>query len=1395
MGVSRTGRPAATLGASSEVVHRRFERSVVAAPDAEALVHPGGRLTYDALNRRANGIARVLASHGIHRGDRVAVLLPRAPDLVAALLAILKSGACYVPLDPAYPAERNAFVAADVRAHAVVTTGDASHLLGAGAAVVRLDTCGAELDAQPAGDDDVEVDPHDLAYIIYTSGSTGRPKGVMIEHRSVCARLDWAHAAFTDAELGGMLASTSICFDLSVFEIFAPLCSGGRVLLAANVLELPELVFREEITALNTVPSAMSGLLALGALPASVRTVCLAGEPFPLALARALGAQPRVRRILNLYGPTEDTTYSTCAEVRPESDEAPLIGRPLPGTYARVLDEELCEVPPGACGELYLGGVGLARGYWDRPEQTAARFVDDPFSPERGARLYRSGDCVRLRAGGELDYMGRLDDQVKVRGHRVEPGEVERVLEDGGGVTESIVALVEAPGGDARLVAYYVGGAEPPALRAHLTAKLPAYMIPAAFVRLERIPRLPNGKRDRARLPAPEWGASAPAEQESELETCLARIVGGLLGVECVARDAAFAELGVHSLLAAQIVARVRVETGRDTSLSDVFNAGTVARLAAHLARATTAVPDEPRRGDHARGAPLSAAQRQMWFAAQLDPQDSSYNVPCAIRIAGRVEAALLERALGAVVRRHAALRTRIETRDGRPLQFIDDDARVTLAQADLSALRAHERWAELERRAAALAAQPIDLACAPLVRAAAFRFDEDDWCLVLVVHHAVFDDWSFGIVVRELAAAYAALEGGPGLVPAPPLQFADFCAWQDRRDWSAELAYFRAQLAGAPPVLDLSPERPRSARVSAAGAGAAFALDDDLVRAAAALAARAGATPFAVLLAAFELVLAQVSGRDDFVTLTAVAGRSHCAAEPVVGCFMNLLPLRSSLRGGGDVVALLRRVKERLFAALDRQQTPFERIVDDVRPPRDPRWTPLGQVAFGLQNVPEPCARVGERTWCGSELRTGRARLDLTLWIDRRADPPRASWTYRTDLFTGAAIARLHARFAHLLRQIVRAPETSVDALRLPPERTTMSETTPRKSFPGRSAPKVFAAEELARFEPGWGAAPLPALVRAHVPGVNLAEWGRAHRDAIETRLREDGGVLFRGFHDVGAAGFAEFARAISAEMIRYGERSSPRTEIADGVYTSTDHPADQPIVLHNEQSYTLNWPMKILFYCARAALRHGRTPLADSRKILARLAPSTVERFERFGVLYVRNYLPGISLPWSEVFQTHDRGEVEAYCRAAAVDFEWVGGERLRTRQRRAAVRRHPVTGERVWFNHALFFHVTSLPLEVSRSLRAAVDDADLPYNTYYGDGSPIGEPVLAELRAACEAETTAFDWENGDVLLLDNMLVAHGREPYEGLRKVRAAMADPYAALYGPPEAVPFPAEATA
>ena len=1377
-------------------IHNLFERQVETAPIAEALRWRGGQLSYGELNERANRLAHLLTHLGLQQGDRVGIALPRTPELIAALLAVLKVGACYVPLDPVYPPERLAFMVSDAQCQVILTTSAlASRLPTSGTLLLCLDQQQERLARQPTHNPSIAVSLHDLAYVIYTSGSTGRPKGVAIEHRSAASFLNWVCEHFSEVELGGMLAATSICFDLSIFEIFGSLCWGGRVLLSENALELPELPDHEQVRLVNTVPSVMREILRLGDLPPNVQTVCLAGEAFPLALARELGQQPGLKRILNLYGPTEDTTYSTWAEVDPSAEQAPSIGRPLPGTQVYVLDEGMNLCPVGVAGELYLGGAGLARGYLGRPDQTAERFVPKQFGDVPGTRLYRTGDRVRMRDNGEMEYLGRLDEQVKIRGYRIELAEVERVLAENAGVKECVVQVCRPTRGDEHLVAYYTGIAEEQQLRSQMEKKLPSYMMPRVFVRLAEMPRTPNGKRDRQRLPAIvlEGVAAAAAASSGNggtaLEQRIAELWQEMLGIQFVERDADFLSLGGHSLLATRIVARIRQETGRNLLLSEFFHHPTIRSLSEFVA----SLPTQHHGSELSRDAswshaPLSAGQKQMWFLAQLDPEDTSYNVPCVIRIAGQIEVALVERALNEVVQQHAALRTKIYTNEGQPLQIIEPTLTLPLAVEDLSQTAKNDPWAELCQRAFEMSAQALDLSRVPLFRTKLFQLGVDDWALVFVVHHIVFDDWSLRILVEALSSAYQALERGDWVAATLPVQYADFCAWQHRNDWSEGLAYWRKELTGVPSVLELSRNGIRPAQRSGEGAGTSFLLDENLTQAIEALATREQATVFMVMLAAFQVFLAVLSNQQDFVTVTAVAGRNHYETEDVIGCFINMVPIRATLRGDESFLSLVRRVKASVLAALNHQQVPFERIVEELRLPRDLRYTPLAQVAFGMQNAPDAHAELGGRSYVGTELRPNLARLDLTVWVDQRTGPLRVVWTYCTDLFMSADIARFHEQYTQLLRQIGTLPDVSVASLQSTFTRQSTTESAPRKSFPSRIAPRMFGSRELAKVDPGWLNLPLPTLISAQVPGLDLADWASNHHNLIEEHLHRSGGILFRGFRVESITHFREFACAIASELIQYSERSSPRTQIADGVYTSTDHPPDQPIVLHNEQSYTLNWPMQILFFCARPARKYGRTPIADSRKILRRLSDRTVANFERRGVLYVRNYLPGISLPWTEVFQTQDREVVEDYCRAASLDFEWVGGERLRTRQIRPAVRSHPVTGERTWFNHALFFHVTSLPPNVTQSLRAAVAEQDLPYNTYYGDGEPIEDATLCELREANDAETVSFDWEKGDVLLLDNMLVAHGRQPFEGPRDVQAAMVNPYASLYGKPESLP-------
>ncbi|MET7704673.1 amino acid adenylation domain-containing protein [Micromonospora sp. NPDC005413] len=1036
----RTPRPAAGGPTDVDCLHRMVAAQAARTPEAEAVRHGDRAWSYRELDEAANRLARALLARGVTREERVGVCLPRTPELVVALLAVLKAGACYVPLDPAYPPARVAFMTADSGARLVLTHADlADRFLDRAVPIDRLDLVGDATD--PA----VPTTPTDLAYVIYTSGSTGQPKGVAIEHRSASVLLHWTRQTFDDVELGGLLAATSVCFDLSVFEIFGPLCWGGRVLLVDDVLALAAPgADRLPVTLVNTVPSAMGELLTAGALPASVRTVCLAGEPLTAALAARVWARPRVRRLCNLYGPSEDTTYSTWAEVPPDSGDPP-IGRPLPQTRAYVLDTDGRPVPPGDPGELHLAGAGLARGYLDRPEETRARFLPDPFRP--GERMYRTGDRVRLRPDGQLAYLGRLDDQVKLRGYRIELGEVSARLAALPGVREATAALRDGPSGDPLLVGYLVGERRDD-VRARLSGVLPAPLVPATVVWLDRLPTLPNGKVDRSALPSPTLGddACSDAGPFDGTAGAVAAVWREVLGVPVTAADSDFLTLGGDSLLAVRCAIRLAAATGRSVRPGDLFAHPTVAALAAHL-DGLTAEPTpvgEPVGPAPAGPAPLSAAQTRLWFLHRLDPADTSYLLAFAVRFDAPLDPERLTRALRRVVDRHPALRTVFPSGPDGPMQH----ARPTAGPPPIVA--PPEPGTPLDERLTRLTAEatraPMDLATGPLLRAHLMSDDTGRAvALLLVVHHIVCDDWSFGLIVRELARAYDT-EGNGASAPEPPAAGpAAFALAQ--RDWLAGPAGRRAlgnlldELRGAPDLLDLpadppdrfdrraaqaGPGRPRTAARS--GAALRTTVDPDTADAVRELARAERVSLHMVGLAAFATLLGAATGRHDLLIGVAFAGRTSVAAEQSVGCHVNTVPLRlrpAPQRRFADLLAEARRAT--LFAAAH-QDVPFDLLVERLRPTRRPYRTPLVQVAFGVQNAP-PARHRGAAgiEFTGVELTPDTARLDLTLWLDERRDGLAALWTYRTDLFDHDGVVAWHRRFTALLRTAAADPRRSL--------------------------------------------------------------------------------------------------------------------------------------------------------------------------------------------------------------------------------------------------------------------------------------------------------------------------------------------------------------------------------
>ncbi|MFL6199419.1 MAG: amino acid adenylation domain-containing protein [Thermoanaerobaculia bacterium] len=991
-------------------VHERFAAQAALAPDAPALFWRGEIVSYGELAARAGDVAARLAHRAIGPEDRIGILLPRTPELVAAILGVLRCGAAYLPLDPAYPRERIAWMVEDAGAAAVI---------------------GRDELATAAVSPAVATGPGRLFAVIYTSGSTGRPKGVGIEERSVAALLDWARSAFQDGEIAGVLAATSVCFDLSLFELFVPLTRGGAVVLAENALELPRLPARERVTLVNTVPSAAAELVRTDALPVSVRTVNLAGEPLPGTLARALATFAGVgRRVLNLYGPTETTVYSTWAETGMGEGEPP-IGRPLPGERALLLDRRMQPVPQGVPGELHLGGAGLARGYLGRPEQTAERFLPDPWGPP-GARLYRTGDLARLLPSGELAFLGRLDHQVKIRGFRVEPGEVEAALAGHPSVVEAAVAARPEPGGGRRLVAWVVPAGEATGLtvrlRRDLEERLPAFLVPALFVVLPALPRTPNGKIDRKALRDPGEEPGREAAPRTPAENLLAGVWTELLGRPAGPDDDFFA-LGGHSLLAVRLASRIREVFGVDLPIPELFRRPTLAGLAAHLEQLARLVGDAeappfpalravPRNGP----VPLSFAQQRLWFLDRLEPASPRYNVPAAIHLDGPLDPAALERALRALVDRHEALRTRFTEGTGGPVQEIDPEPDLPLPWIDLAGLPREQRNAEARLLGAAEARRPFDLARGPLLRARLLRRGAEEHTLLLVCHHIAVDGWSLALLLRELAAL---LRGEP--LPPPPLQMADFALWQ--RAWmeggtlASGLAAGRMRLAGIPD-LALATDRPRPPVPSSRGGRRPLAVAAPLAAALEALGRRLGATPFMVLLAAFEAVLGRWSGQEVFAVGAPVAGRDRVETAGVVGLFVNTVVLRADLAGEPAFAALVARVREDALAAYAHQDLPFDKLVDALAPARDLSHAPLFQAMLSLMDVPLPALDLPGLAARAEEVEAGVAKLDLTLELAPADGGLAGSVEYSADLFDPTTAQRLAGHFLTLLAGALTEPD-----------------------------------------------------------------------------------------------------------------------------------------------------------------------------------------------------------------------------------------------------------------------------------------------------------------------------------------------------------------------------------
>ncbi|MCX4388039.1 amino acid adenylation domain-containing protein [Micromonospora peucetia] len=1038
-----------------------FLAQAAATPEATALIADDGtEVGYAELAARARRLAAHLHTVGVRAGTPVGVAVHRGPDLVTALLGVLLAGGVHVPLAPDQPVGRLEFMAADAGVSVLVTESALRGLLSAGDAPVVLVDTGHDTGAG-RGDGTGAVslpatDPDAAAYVMYTSGSTGRPKGVVVTHAGIRNRVLWSVEQYRLTAADRVLQKTALGFDASMWEFLAPLVSGGTVVLAApDAHRDPGAMLRavraHDVTVLQLVPSVLRVLLHESDLSgcAALRLVCSAGEPLPAALCAQLRALLAVE-IWNTYGPTECAIDATAWRYRGDEGTGTVpIGGPLPGCTVLVLDAGDRPVPVGVAGQLCLGGVGLARGYRGRPALTGEKFTPNPYGGTPGERLYRTGDLARWRDDGSLEYLGRLDNQVKLHGVRIEPGEVEAALRRHPTVEAAVVTLYRPPSGDAELVAYVVPAAgariDPDGLRDALADRLPAALVPSTVISLDTLPLTANGKLDRTALPAPD-GPRPGADRRylppaTDTERTIAGIWAGLLGVERVARDDNFFTLGGHSMLAIRGVLRVRRALDVELTVGQLFTAPTVAELAALV--------DEARPGaDEPAGAairpvardgslPLSLGQRRLWFLDQLEPGSLEYLIPISMRLTGPFDVAVFRRAVDEVLNRHEILRTRYHSVGGEPVQVVDPPGPVRWELIDLSGALDVVDGAEALLRVAA--SRPFDLATERPIRAQVIRVAADEHLVALTMHHIAFDVWSMDILLRELDTLYRryARGGAATVLPDLPVQYADFAAWetarQDSPELDAQLAYWSRQLAGSTP-LELPTDRPRPALRDPAGDNVVVEVPTDVGRALAELGNREGGTLFMVLLAAFQVMLGRYAGQHDVAVGTPVAGRTRQETEDLLGFFVNNLVMRTELVDDQPFPVLLDQVRRTVTDAFGNQDVAFERLVDALRPDRDLSRNPLFQVMFELQHLERMTATLGPTTIEHVDSAYPVAKFDLTLSVEQHRDGRlRCGFEYATALWDRRTIERMAGHYLHLLAQVATAPGTALRDLTLP--------------------------------------------------------------------------------------------------------------------------------------------------------------------------------------------------------------------------------------------------------------------------------------------------------------------------------------------------------------------------
>ena len=1055
-----------------------FAERVVENRDRIALQWDGSTMTYGELDESANRLAHYLKAKGMGPDMYVGILIDRSPQLLIGLLAVLKAGGAYVPLDSDYPEARLLGMLKGSGAKLLLTRGALPE--GLAGSVTSIDLAELDLDAYPSYAPEVSLHGDNLAYVLYTSGSTGQPKGVGISHAAVSERLAWMQNMYQLTADDVLLQKTPITFDVSVWECFWPLLNGAKLVLAGpgehrDPRRLVELAMQYQVSVLHFVPPLLQQFIEEPKVSdcTALRYLFSGGESLSASLRdQILETLPGVV-LHNRYGPTETTINATFWPCRKEDGEHSPIGRPLGNVICRVLDGEFSLVPVGVSGELCVGGMGLARGYQHNAAQTALRFVPDPFATEEnaGARLYRSGDRVRWSSSGTLEFHGRLDKQVKLRGFRIEPGEIEERLRSLEGVAQAAVRLHTSPNGNKQLVGYFTTEGsrriEPESLRAALSRELPDYMVPAQLIPLDTMPLMPSGKLDYHQLPEPVLQVREFVAAVTPLEKQIADIWQEVLGISPIGLEDDFFRLGGYSLLATQIVARTRQVCNVDLPLRALFEASRLKDYVEQVLRIQRAgqIDRQPpiELVDRSQPVPLSYSQQRMWFLWQLEPDSPAYNVGGMACFRGPLNVDCLDRALQALILRHEALRTTFPDIDGIPLQRVAPESSVVLMHHDVSGLEAGSRQQWLSTLANEDAHKPFDLKHGPLLRACLIRFSDQEHYFVLTLHHIITEGWAMDIFARELAVFYEAfLEGRPSSLsslPPLPVQYLDYSVWQ--RKWlesgegERQLEYWRRQLEGEQPLLSLPGDRPRPPVQSHRGELYRFDLSEDLVARVQSFNAAQGMTLFMTSVAALAILLYRYSGQSDLRIGVPVANRIRPESEGLIGAFLNTQVLRCQLSGDMTVESLLDQVRQTVIDAQSHQDLPFDQLVDALQPQRSAAYNPLFQVMCNVQRWQFQQTRQLAGMIVEYIVNDAKAiKFDLNLEVTELDNHMGCCLTYSTDLFDEVRVATMATHWRNLLaamvadpgRPVAELPMFDVDEYRQLITRLNLSEVVPEQ-------------------------------------------------------------------------------------------------------------------------------------------------------------------------------------------------------------------------------------------------------------------------------------------------------------------------------------------------------------